>query len=135
PLDPVARPLIMLNPLIVATAFVIRKTRLALLPLTASTSGPGPTIVTSLLITNSPPVSTIVPLTLFENTIVLLPPRALLLFTACRSDPAPASALLKTSRSMAVAGTARSIAISQENRFRGGIHVMRRHFIQQAGDS
>src|SRR5262245_65499951 len=87
----------------------MRKTRLALFPLIARFTAPGPRIFRFLVTASSPPVSVIVAGTGSANVIVS-PLRELLM--AARNDPAPLSAALVTVRVAAcdMAGAAASIA-------------------------
>ena len=84
------------NPAIVTLfAKLTSNTRLAPEPLIASTPGPGPRIVTFLLMNNSPLVNAMVPETMLEKIIVFVPV-ALLSRIACRSEPAPLSFAART---------------------------------------
>src|SRR5262249_27943558 len=72
------------------------KTRERLLPLTVSLAAPGPLIARSPVMSNSPPVRAIVPVSPESKAMVSAPGWALARATAARSEPGPASARVVT---------------------------------------
>ena len=86
-------PFLMVTPEMATMPPVTLKTRLALLPLMARLTAPGPAIDNSLLITSSPLVRTMVPVTLKS---IVSPGAAEAI--ACRSEPGPLSSRLVTVR-------------------------------------
>src|SRR5438477_5961680 len=97
PLNPtVVFPLPIARRQIDATQLDTLKTRLELLPLIVKKSGPGPRMLTPLLIGNSPLRRTIGPIRPLEKRTVPPPPMAALSTTACRRDPAPLSSVDQT---------------------------------------
>src|SRR6266446_5088950 len=89
PTAPAALPLAIVR-LAITTLEACRtwNTRLAWLPLTASMLAPGPRIVTPFVMSNSPLVNTIVPVTLGQKVIAS---PSLALATAARKEPGPLS--------------------------------------------
>jgi hypothetical protein len=99
---PVVAPLVIVRPEMVAVTLEILKTRLALLPLMVSWLAPGPLIVSVLLITSSPLIRVMVPVT---EKLIVSPELASI--TAWRREPAPESFKLVTVIVAAHAGIVR----------------------------
>ena len=94
PEEAVTRPLVIANPEIETVVLVmISKTRLALLPLTARTAGPGPRMVIFLTTASSPPVSVMVPVTFVAKVMTSPLPAGTM---AARNEPGPLSARVAT---------------------------------------
>src|SRR5215468_2355684 len=101
------------------------KTRERLLPLTVSLAAPGPVIARSPVMSSSPPVRAIVPVSPESKTMVSAPGWASAWATAARSEPAPLSARVVTWN---VDGTMRSPSASMfgTKRFRpNGLRAVR----------
>src|SRR5262245_33765087 len=91
------------------------KTRERLLPLTVSLAAPGPVIARSPVMSSSPPVRAIVPVSPESKAMVSAPGWALARATAARSEPAPLSARVGTRK---VEGTMRSSSAARPGRKR-----------------
>src|SRR5215468_6439065 len=91
------------------------KTRERLPPLTVSLSAPGPLIFRPSVMSSSPPVRAMVPVSPSPKTMVSGPAWALAWATAARSEPAPASARVVTWN---VDGTMRASSDSSPSRAR-----------------
>ena len=90
-----ALPPVIVRLLMVAFALT-EKTRDALLPLTVTTPAPGPWRSTESVMSSSPEVSVMVPVTPEANWMMLAPRLALESTIACRREPAPLSSVLIT---------------------------------------
>jgi hypothetical protein len=96
PAPPVAAPLNTLRPLMLIVPAEAKKTRYKPSPLTVELPEPSPVIVTDSVIAGSALSNVMVPAAAASKVIVLAPPSALASMIACRSDPAPESAVLVT---------------------------------------
>src|SRR5262249_33670499 len=102
------------------------KTRLASLPLTASLFAPGPLIVTLLVMSNSPPVSVIVPCSPLANVMASSPEAS-----PARKEPGPLSLVFRTVK---VLGSVRSSSRNSCGRRRGGRWAGRRRGARDSFD-
>ena len=115
---PTARPWVTVrSSMLTATPLLIWKTRLASLPLTASRSAPGPSMVRSSVMLSWPPVSAMVPSRAAGAKRIRSAPGALLaVVIASRSDPGPLSRKFKTEK---VLSRRRSSSASRHSREAG----------------
>src|SRR5262249_11753654 len=95
-------------------------TRERLPPLTISWSAPGPLIFRSSVMSSSPPVRAMVPISPSSKTMVSAPAWALAWPTAARSEPSPPSARVVTWNA---AGTTRASSDSRPSRARAGFRT------------
>src|SRR5262245_27302084 len=96
------------------------KTRERLLPLTVSLAAPGPVIARSPVMSSSPPVRAMVPVSPAWKSMTSAPGWALARATAARSEPAPLSARVVTWN---VDGTMRASSDSSPSRARAGFRT------------